>query len=165
MSVSVPVSVSVAETVAGNGTESESWSVEVMYPRSMTSARYPLGVLWLSAGVFLITGAIFTVMPQVMFARLGLFVPDGAPVTELRAVYGGLEIGIGLFLLLCARRRGVALELGLVLSFLLFSGLAAYRGIGMGIDEPQVDLMSVLLVLESAGAVIALSGLLVLSRG
>ena len=128
-------------------------------------SRYPLVVLWISALVFLVTGALFTVMPQDMFAPIGLTVPDGSPLTELRAVYGGLEVAIGVFLALCARRGGVALELGLVLSFLLLGGLAAFRGIGMGVDGPQVDLMSGLLVLESAGAVFALSGLVVLGRG
>ena len=128
-------------------------------------SRYPLVILWISALVFLVTGALFTVMPQDMFAPIGLTVPDGSPLTELRAVYGGLEVAIGVFLALCARRGGVALELGLVLSFLLLGGLAAFRGIGMGVDGPQVDLMSGLLVLESAGAVFALSGLVVLGRG
>ena len=128
------------------------------------SSKYPLGVLWVCALVFLITGALFTVTPQDMFAPIGLAVPDGAAVTELRAVYGGLEVAIGLFLALCARRRGVALELGLVLGFLLLSALAAYRAIGMSVDKPQVPLMSVLLVLESAGAMLALSGILVLAR-
>jgi len=58
--------------------------------------------------------------------------PGGAPVPELRAVYGGLELAIGVFLVLCVRRGGDALELGLALSFLLLSALAAFRGIGMG---------------------------------
>jgi hypothetical protein len=127
-------------------------------------AWYPLGVLWVCALVFLGIGTLFTVTPQDMFAPIGLVVPDGAPLTELRALYGGLEIAIGLFLLLCARRGGVALELGLMLSFLLLSALAVYRGVGMGIDEPQVPLMSTLLILESGGAMFALSGLLALSR-
>jgi len=129
------------------------------------ASRYPAVVLWICALVFLGTAIVFTVMPQEMFAPVGLAVPGGAPLTELRAVYGGLELAIAVFLLFCARRGGVALELGLLLSFLGFSGLAAYRGIGMGIDGPQVPLMSVLLVLEAAGATFALSGLLVRARG
>ena len=128
------------------------------------ASRYPSVVLWICALVYLGTGIVFTVMPQEMFAPLGLTVPDGAPLTELRAVYGGLEVAIAVFLLFCARRGGVALELGLLLSFLSFSALAAYRGIGMGIDGPQVSMMSALLVSEAAGAMFALSGLVVLSK-
>ncbi|MGB5415977.1 MAG: DUF4345 family protein, partial [Polyangiales bacterium] len=128
-------------------------------------SRYPSIVLWICALVFLGTAIVFTVMPQEMFAPLGLTVPVGAPLTELRAVYGGLEVAIGVFLLFCARRGGVALELGLLLSFLSFSGLAAYRGIGMGVDGPQVPMMSALLLAEAAGAMFALSGLLVRARG
>ena len=127
--------------------------------------KYPTVVLFVCAVVFLATGVVFTVMPQAMFAPLGLEVADGAPLTELRAVYGGLELAIGVFLVLCARRGGDALELGLVLSFLLFSGLAAFRGIGMGIDVPQVPMMSALLLAESAGALFALSGWVKLLRG
>ncbi len=128
-------------------------------------SRYPSVVLVVCAFVFLGTAIVFTVMPQEMFAPLGLTVPVGAPLTELRAVYGGLEVAIGVFLLFCARRGGVALELGLLLSFLSFSGLAAYRGIGMGVDGPQVPMMSALLLAEAAGAMCALSGLLVRARG
>jgi len=127
--------------------------------------RYPSVVLSICALVFLGTGVLFTVIPQDLFAPLGLTVPDGAPLTELRAVYGGLEVAIAVFLLFCARRGGVALELGLLLSFLSFSALAAYRGIGMGIDGPQVSMMSALLVSEAAGAMFALSGLVVRARG
>jgi hypothetical protein len=126
--------------------------------------KYPALVLWICALVFLGIGLVFTVMPQEMFAPLGLTVPDGAPLTELRAVYGGLELAVGLFLVLCARRGGVALELGLVLSFLLLSALAAFRGIGMGIDGPQVPMMSALLLSEAIGAMFALSALVALSR-
>lgn len=129
------------------------------------SVNFPVWTLWLCALVFLVTGLLFTVTPQSMFAAIGLDVPGGSPLTELRAVYGGLEVGAGIFLALCARRGGVAVELGLVLSFLMLGGLAMYRAIGMGIDAPQVPLMSLLLVLESAGAVLAVLALLVLGRG
>jgi hypothetical protein len=68
------------------------------------------------------------------------------------------------FLLLCARRGGEAIELGLVLSLLLMSGLAWFRGIGMVVDEPQVPMMYGLLIAEVTGAVFALSGLVILSK-
>jgi len=137
--------------------------LEVIYAPAV-SVNFPVGALWLSALVFLVTGLAFTVAPESMFAAVGLDVPSGAPLTELRAVYGGLEVGVGIFLALCARRGGVAVELGLVLSFLMLGSLATYRGIGMGIDSPQAPLMSVLLVLEAAGAVLAVAALLVLGR-
>jgi hypothetical protein len=120
--------------------------------------------LWICAVAFLVTGAAFTIVPERMFEGVGLTLANGSPVTELRAVYGGLEIAIGLFLAVCARRRGFALELGLLLSFLLFGALAIYRAIGMGIDGPQLPLMPVLLLLEAGGTLLALSGLLLLGR-
>ena len=128
------------------------------------SDKYPAAVLCVCALVFLVIGALFTVIPQDLFLPLGLTVPDGAPLTELRAVYGGLELSIALFLFLCVRRGGEALELGLLLSFLLMSALAAFRGIGMGVDGPQVPMMSGLLIAEAAGATFAASALVVLSK-
>lgn len=123
--------------------------------------RYPEVVLWGCALVFVVTGIVFTLVPRAMFADVGLDVADGSPITELRAVYGGVHLAIGVFLVVCATRGAAARELGLLLSFLTFSALAGYRAIGMVVDGQQVALMSTLLVMESAGVVFALSGLLV----
>lgn len=82
-------------------------------------SRYPSVVLWICGLVFLGTGIVFTVMPNDMFATLGLTIPAGAPLTELRAVY----------------------------------------------DGPKVPVMSALLLVEAAGAVFALSGLVLRARG
>ncbi len=127
-------------------------------------SKFPVAVLWICALIFLGIGLAFTVMPSELFVPIGLTVPDGAPLTELRAVYGGLELAIGVFLAVCARRGGVAVELGLLLSFLLFSSLAAYRGIGMGIDGPQAPIMGALLLSEALGASFSLAGLVVLGQ-
>ncbi len=127
--------------------------------------RYPGFVLWGCALVFFVIALLFTMKPGAMFADIGLVVVDGSPLTELRAVYGGIHLAIALFLVLCARRGSPARELGLLLSFLVFAALAGYRATGMAVDGQQVTLMSVLLVMESAGVVFALSGLLVSLRG
>lgn len=127
--------------------------------------RYPDLVLWGCALVFFIIAVLFTVKPGAMFADVGLVVAGGSSMTELRAVYGGIHLAIAVFLAVCARRGSPARELGLLLSFLAFSALAGYRAIGMAVDGQQMTLMSVLLVMETAGVVFALSGLLVSSRG
>lgn len=126
--------------------------------------RYPSVVLWICAAVFLVTGLAFSLMPRDLFGDVGLEVPNGSALTELRAMYGGLELAVGLFLAVCARRGGEALELGLLLSFLTLLGLASFRGVGMVLETPQLAVMSTLLILESVGAVFALSGLLVLRK-
>lgn len=127
--------------------------------------RYPSFVLWGCAFVFFVIALLFTIKPGAMFADVGLVVVDGSPTTELRAVYGGVHLAIAVFLVVCARRGSPARELGLLLSFLVFSALAGYRAIGLAVDGQQVTLMSVLLVMESAGVVFALSGLLVSPSG
>ncbi|MDH3201460.1 MAG: DUF4345 family protein [Myxococcales bacterium] len=126
--------------------------------------RYPGFVLWGCALVFVVISVVFTLVPSAMFADIGLVVAGGSPMTELRAVYGGVHLAIGVFLVVCASRGAAARELGLLLSFLAFSALAGYRAIGMAVDGQQVALMSTLLVMESAGVVFALSGLLVSPR-
>ena len=126
--------------------------------------RYPGVVLWGCAIAFLVVSILSTVRPSAMFADVGLAVTDGSPLTELRAVYGGVHLAIGVFLGVCAFRGPAACELGLLLSFLAFAALAGYRAIGMAVDGPQLTLMSTLLVTESAGVVFALSGLLVSPR-
>ena len=76
--------------------------------------------LWLAAALFLAFGLAILIQPELL-SGMGLPVQ---PVwrTELRAFYGGLEIGLAAFLILCARRPAWALP-GLV--------AAAQRGIGL----------------------------------
>ena len=129
----------------------------------MRSWYAPL-VVWVCAAVFLGIGLVFTIAPSLPFVPLGLSVPNGAPTTELRSVYGGLELAVGLFLATCAWRRGPAVGYGLLLSLLLFGALAAFRAVGMAMEGPQPPIMAALLVAESAGALFAASGLLSLRR-
>ena len=121
-------------------------------------------VVWVCAAVFVVIGLVFTIAPSLPFVPLGLSVPSGAATTELRAVYGGMELAVGVFLAICAWRRGPAVGYGLLLSVLLFSALASFRALGMAIEGPQAPIMGALLAAESAGALFAASGLVSLRR-
>jgi|JI10StandDraft_1071094.scaffolds.fasta_scaffold16781_6 hypothetical protein len=82
---------------------------------------------------FLGFGALMLVAPQIAMASLGLVVPDGVPTTEIRAFYGGLELGLGA-LLLAACRKVQYQRAGLVLGCVSYGSVATARALGMLID-------------------------------
>lgn len=109
-------------------------------------------VLIVAGLMYLGFGLAFLLAP----AELGGWVHLGAehPVarTELRAFYGGLEIGLAAFLLLCARRpRWIAP--GLLASALAFGCTAAARVVGMALDGSTGTLVIGILLVEAAFAV------------
>lgn len=75
---------------------------------------------------FLCFGVGFAVVPEGMGAFVGLEMPTPAARADVRAIYGGLEVGVGAFLLACARRREWLLP-GLVAAGYAFGFVAACR--------------------------------------
>lgn len=78
---------------------------------------------------FLGIGLVFLAAPNALAPQLGLALSGALADHDVRAVYGGLQIGVGLFLLragLTARAIAPALEA----AALVYAGLAAARGVG-----------------------------------
>lgn len=93
-------------------------------------SRLPKSVLILAALGFLGFGAWLVVDPAGGLAGVDIGATSPAGLVELRAFYGGLEVGLGLFLLACATRPAwYAPGLWLVLLGNLFIGLARVYGI------------------------------------
>ena len=90
--------------------------------------------LALSALGLLGFGLAMTVAPAALLAPVGLVVESGAASTEIRAFYGGLEIGLGLALVYCLLRPSRHLQ-GLQLSALCYGCVALIRAAGMLIDD------------------------------
>ena len=82
---------------------------------------------------FLGFGALMLVAPQASMAGIGIHLPDGAATTEIRAFYGGLELGLGA-LLLAALRKLQYRRAGLVLGMVSYGSVASARLLGMMID-------------------------------
>ena len=83
-------------------------------------------VLLGSAAAFAGVGVLFLLDPTGMAARVGVTLTGATADNDVRAVYGGLQLGCCAFLALCALRPawhapGVAAQL------LLFGGLVAAR--------------------------------------
>lgn len=89
-------------------------------------------VLVFSALPFAGIGLAFLVAPSAMGAFVGLTLDGAVADNDLRAVYGGLQLGIALFLAWCAAaperlRAGVAAQL------CTFGGLAFGRVVSWGV--------------------------------
>lgn len=112
----------------------------------MTPAR----ILAVAVGVYLLAGAAFVVAPDALFALLGQPLATGAARVDVRAVYGGLQLGLGGWLAVAARRpASVRAGVGVA-----GAGLAAGRGVGIVIDGLDGPLIAGLLAAEITGAAI-----------
>ena len=96
----------------------------------MTPWRLLLAFIALTYTVF---GFVFLFYPSEMAAIVGSAFPTTRPRTDFRAMYGGLEIGIGVFLLICAMRREFV-RVGLFASACALVAMATSRSVGLMLD-------------------------------
>ena len=96
----------------------------------MTPWRLLLVFIALTYTVF---GFVFLFYPSEMAAIVGIAFPTTSPRTDFRAMYGGLEIGVGVFLLICAMRREFV-RVGLFASACALVAMATSRSVGLMLD-------------------------------
>ena len=101
-----------------------------------------------SAVAYLGIGAWCLIDPLRPLADVGVTVLDDRGVIELRAMYGGLEFGMGLFLLWCARYHVVA---GLMGATMTLGGLGVMRMVGWMTLQPEGSLHPALFCVELVG--------------
>jgi hypothetical protein len=99
----------------------------------MNVERFARLVLGLSALAFAGIGAAFLVAPEAMAARVGVSLAGAAAANDVRAVYGGLQLGVAACLVGCARRPET-LRTGLAVQLFTFGGLAAARLVSLLLD-------------------------------
>jgi hypothetical protein len=92
----------------------------------MSFERILLGVL---AAFVLLAGAGCLVAPS-LFAQQAQFQTNPSALTEIRAFYGGLQFGIGLFLVWCLRTPSRTYQ-GLLLAGLAVGGAGLARMFGI----------------------------------
>lgn len=78
------------------------------------------GVLYVALGIWC------TLLPGKTSSAIGFSLPNNSAKSEYIVVYGGLEIALGGFFLLCAIRPGMT-EAGLWFGLLLYGCLTVYR--------------------------------------
>ena len=115
--------------------------------------------LWIAAAMSLAAGGYYLVSPQAMATSAGFGdLPPGG-MTDIRATYGGFQIGMGLFLVWAAldptRIRG-----GLLLTLLAFGALATSRAIGVALDSSMNEFHQSGLIFEFVFTAVALAAYL-----
>lgn len=112
----------------------------------MAKLQRPLVLL--AAVLFTGFGVWFLVAPQGL-EGIGIFADGGSARTDIRATYGGFELGMAAFLFLCAGRVDW-LRVGLVAATLTVGGFALGRGVGILIEGSAEPLMWFFLGIEAA---------------
>jgi len=115
-------------------------------------------ILALIALTYVGFGLLFLFNPDVWAETVSLAFTAPAGRTDFRATYGGLEFGVGVFLLLCSLRREFV-RLGLFASACALIAMATARSTGLLLDG--FDFLQFFIVLtEWIGGAIATWGAL-----
>ncbi len=109
--------------------------------------------LMLAALLFAGFGLASLFQPERIAGMVGIQPSTTAGRSEIRAVYGGLELGLGAFLVYCAL-DAQRLELGLLLVVLTYGAAAVGRMIGIALDRPVEGVTRRILVAEVAFAIV-----------
>lgn len=105
-------------------------------------------LLWLNCALFLAFGLGFMVLPEPLAELVTGAAPETASaVTDMRATYGGLALGLAVVFGLCARNPDY-LRLGMHGVLAVMLALAAGRLLGMAVDGAPNVFMFVLLAAE-----------------
>jgi uncharacterized protein DUF4345 len=104
-------------------------------------------LLGLGALLYLGLGVWFLIWPEGLSA-VGLSADTPAARTELRATYGGLELGLFAFLAWCAVGGRERIRVGLVALALSTLGFALGRVTGLVLDRPSEPIFLTLVAVE-----------------
>ena len=104
-------------------------------------------LLWVNAVLFILFGVGFMFAPT----PLATWITGSSPSTtsgaiDLRATYGGLAFGLGIFWAICASNGSH--KIGLLSAFLVLASVAIGRIIGMIVDGSPNGFMFALLIAE-----------------
>ena len=107
-------------------------------------------LLRITALLFVAFGVAFAIAPEDLADLITGSTPaTSSGVIDMRATYGGVALGIGLFVGYCAR-RAETVRLGLVAALLVLVGLAGTRLLGIVADGSPNGFMIGLLAAEIA---------------
>jgi len=109
--------------------------------------KFSSSLLWANGLLFVLFGIGFLIQPD----QLAMLITQSAPVsssglTDMRATYGGLSLGIGLYLGLCARTGEN--RSGLLVSLFVLSCAALGRILGIYLDGKPTSMIILLLTAE-----------------
>lgn len=103
----------------------------------MKNSRAHAVILLLNAAAFGFFGLKWLFSPAAMAGPLGILLTNADAVTDAQAVYGGLELGLGIFLAYCASKPAHR-QIGLLAATLALGGLGLSRLAGVAMVPGQV---------------------------
>lgn len=118
--------------------------------------RFPIILLWINSVMFVLFGAAFIIAPEFISALATHSTPSTpSAVTDMRATYGGMALGLGFFFGFCAMRSSAS-SVGLMASALVLGFIATGRLVGIIVDGSLNWFMLILFATEIFFAVVAI---------
>ncbi|ROU01461.1 DUF4345 domain-containing protein [Marinobacter sp. R17] len=109
----------------------------------------------LNAAIFAVYGIAFIALPETLSRMVTGEIPASATgLTDMRATYGGMSLGIGIVLLILTLKTET-LRLGVLGVVILMLCMAGGRSVGLVIDGVASQTMVTYLMLELAMAALA----------
>ena len=109
-------------------------------------------LILVSALIFAGFGTWIFVMPEAL-EMVGITLTSGEARADIRATYGGLQLGIAAFLLI-VQSRPEWYRAGLLMALCGAAGLSTCRLVGMLVDGGATPLMLVFFAVEAFGVVV-----------
>lgn len=110
--------------------------------------------LWLMILMSFAFGVLYLFVPTKMTDPMGYGVLAAAAVTDIRSMFGGFQIAMGLFLLWCLRPERI--RIGLMCVFLGALGFVLCRGYGLYVDGEITPMLRGTILFESALTIISI---------
>lgn len=126
---------------------------------SQSSTRVARGVLVAMGIVFLAVGLAYLLSPVTMMSYVDVQVESATARNDIRAVYGGVNVGLGVFFLFSAARANW-LAPALFASLLVFVALVAGRIASLVLDGTPSVMIFLVAAVETGGIVASAWGLL-----
>lgn len=117
------------------------------------TALFVRWVLGLSAIIFGLIGLAFVFFPGTMIPAMDITAEPGKALSDIRAVYGGLDLALGILLGICFIRKEYAD--GLAISTLFCTCIFLGRLVGIAFDPARDILTFGLFASEVLGAVLS----------
>jgi hypothetical protein len=124
----------------------------------MARVRLAQAALVLTGGGLLLVGLNGLAAPGALLAPLGIPLEGPPALSEARANYGGMHVGMGLFLLSAAALPGLR-RAGLLATLAFTGGLAIGRLVSLAVDGMPSPFVWFLLTTELGAAGLALAAL------
>lgn len=115
-------------------------------------------LLGLGAAIYLGSGLVILVRPQIAAKPVGIELPKPSAVTDFRVVYAGLSLGLGAFMGLCAARPAWT-RMGLMAGAITFGAMTATRAYGLVVDGSNQKIGWVIGATELASFGLMVAGL------